>query len=59
MADLTIIAVMFVSAIIPFSVMARLMLAQKSGLALNVMSLLAAGVGAMMGYMLLRRNSRD
>lgn len=94
MADLTIIAVMFVSAMIPFAVMARLMLAQKSGLALTVMSLLAAGltififasttpvgidplfaigvamvaflpaligagVGAMLGHMLLRRRFKD
>ncbi|MCO4846538.1 MAG: UDP-N-acetylmuramate--alanine ligase [Yoonia sp.] len=44
MADVAIIAVMFVSAMIPFAVMARLMLAQKSGLALTVMSLLAAAV---------------
>lgn len=44
MADLAVIAVMFVSAMIPFAVMTQLMLVQKSGLALTVMSLLAAGV---------------
>ena len=44
MADLAVITVMFVSAMIPFAVMARLMLAQKSGFALTIISVLAAGV---------------
>ena len=44
MADLAVIAVMFVSAMIPFVVMARLMLAQKTGFALTIISVLAAGV---------------
>jgi uncharacterized membrane protein len=44
MADLSVIAVMFASAMVPFALMARLMLAQKSGLALSVISLIAAAL---------------
>lgn len=44
MADFAIIAVMFAFALLGFFVMHRLMMAQKSGAALTVMSLLSAGL---------------
>lgn len=44
MADLAVIAVMFVFALIPFGVMARVMFLQKSGLALTIMSVLSAAL---------------
>lgn len=44
MTDMTFIAVMFAFALLGFFVMHRLVLAQRSGPALTVMSLLAAGI---------------
>jgi len=44
MVDLSVIAIMFVSAVIPLAVMTRLMLLQKAGLALTFISVLAAGL---------------
>ncbi len=47
MADFAVISIMIVSALAAFGVMARLMLLQKSGLALTLVSLIAAGLAVL------------